>query len=735
MTKRKSQRGRVPVILQMSAVECGAACLAMILSYFGRKTVLQECREKCDAGRDGVTAQTLAAAARGFGLRARGVRLSAGEFAGVSTPAILHWNFSHFVVLERWSPDSVDIIDPAWGRRRIDMVEFDSAFSGVALTFEAGPAFETRNTTGDNLPIKYLTGILRTPGTRRILAKILTASLALQAFTFALPLFTKVVVDQLLPLRRLTDLNMLGLAALVAAVTYAAVSYVRAVLLIRLQSRLDSRLMRDFFDHLLALPFQFFQQRNSGDLLMRLASNATIREALATYTVSTVLDSALVLLSLAAILRVAPLFGLSALAIASVEIVILLATSKRLHALVQSELCSQSESQSFLIESLMGVCTIKASGAEERIFNRWSRLLEKQLDTSARRSYFGVRIDAVVTGLRTFAPLGLLWLGSVEVVNGSMSLGTMLAVNALAASFLLPVGSLALNLQRVQLARAYVERIADVMQTEPEQKSVRPGDVPRLSGRIELRGVSFRYDAHSPKVLDNVWLTIHPGQKVALVGRTGSGKSTLGKLLLGLYLPTEGQILYDGIPLETLSYPEVRRQWGAVLQETYLFSSSIRENISLYSPGIALDDVIGAAMTAGIHADIKDMPMAYETRIDEAGTSFSGGQRQRLAIARAVAGAPAMLLLDEATSHLDVVTESHVDRNLDAMSCTRLVVAHRLSTVQNADLILVLDGGAVVEQGSHDDLLALGGCYAALVRSQLEHVGEEPIHATPAAPA
>ena len=728
MTKRKKQAGRVPVILQMSTVECGAACLAMILSYFGRKTRLEECREKCDAGRDGVTAQTLASAARAFGLRAKGVRSSAAAFAGIPTPAILHWNFSHFVVLERWSPDYVDIVDPAWGRRRIDRAEFDSAFSGVSLTFEPGPALEARNTASASLPLEFLKRILHTPGARRTLVEILVASGVLQALTFALPLFTKVVVDRLLPQQRLTDLNMLGLAALVAAATYAGVSYFRAVLLIRLQSRLDSCLMLEFFDHLLALPFRFFQRRNSGDLLMRLASNSTIREALATYTVSTVLDSVLVLVSLAALLRVAPLPGMSALAIACLEVVILLATSKRLHALVESELCSQSESQSFLIESLMGICTIKASGTERRIFKRWSGLLEKQLETSARRNYCGARVDAAVTGLRTLAPLGLLWLGAVEVVNGSMSLGTMLAVNALAATFLLPVGSLVASLQRFQLARAYLERIADVMQAEPEQRSGNLGDVPRLSGRIELRGVSFRYDAHSRKVLDNVWLTIHPGQKVALVGRTGSGKSTLAKLLLGLYLPTEGQILYDGIPLESLSYPAVRRQWGVVLQEPFLFSSSIRENISLYNPDLTADELIEAAGTAGIHDDIVDMPMAYETRIDEGGTSLSGGQRQRLAIARAIAGAPPMVLLDEATSHLDVVTESRVDRNLDAMSCTRLVVAHRLSTVRSADLILVLDQGAIVERGSHEELLASGGLYAALVRSQLKDVGEAQMH-------
>ena len=711
---------RIPVIRQLNAVECGATSLAMLLSYFGRKTRLEECRAACDPGRDGVTAQTIVMAARRFGLRTKALSLEAKDFSQIGVPCIVHWNLNHFVVLERWKSDRVDIVDPGWGRRQLTAAEFEAAFSGVALLFEPGPDFETRSKPGPNLLLNCVKGILRTPGTPSILSQILGASLVLQAFGFALPLFTKMLVDRVLPFRTLGVLNMLGVGAFVIALVSASIGYFRAALLIRLEARLDSHLMLGFFEHLLSLPYRFFQQRSSGDLLMRLGSNVAIREALASYTTSAVLDGTLVVVFLAALAHISRQFGLAVLIIALIEVAILAATNPRLHALMENDLASQSGSQACLIESLTGISTLKASGSERSTLARWSGLLAKQLGAAAKRSHFTARIDAALTAIRMFSPLILLWLGGIQVVEGAMSLGTMLAVNALAAAFLQPVGSLVLSAQRLQLAGAHLERIADVMQAEPEQDRRTVRLAPRLSGKIEMRNVSYRYDAHSPKVLDNISLTIYPGQKVAVVGRTGSGKSTLAKLLLGLYLPTEGEILYDGVPLHAMNLQTLRSQWGTVLQDSFLFNSSLRDNISFHNPEMSLKDLVTATKIAEIHSDIMQMPMGYETCADEGGRGLSGGQRQRLAIARAVANKPPLLLLDEATSHLDVVTEALVDHNLDALSCTRVVIAHRVSTIQNADHVLVLDGGAVAEQGSHHHLLARDGHYAALIRNQLE---------------
>ena len=708
---------RVPVVHQMNSFECGAACLAMMLGYFGRRTRLEECRAKCDPGRNGVTAQTIVSAANQFGLRTRAYAVNSGNLADIGVPCVIHWNRSHFVVLERWSPRGAGIVDPDRGRRQISADEFERCFSGVVLQFEPGPDFDTRSDENPDPLRSYLRKMLRAPGALRILAQVAGASLLLQLFGFALPLATRELVDRVLPAGRADAINLFIIGALLVAVMHATTAWVRANLLLLLENRLDSWLMLGFFTHLLSLPFRFFQLRSSGDLLMRLGSNAIIREALASYTTSAVLDGSLVLVFLLALLHFSLPIGIAALAIALVQVAILLISSRRLHHLAENHIACQSVSQSCLVESLMGISTLKAAGAEQATLDRWSGLLAKQLDSSWQRGRYFAGVEAAMTAVRTFSPLFLLWLGSTLVLNGSMSLGTMLAVNGLAAVFLQPVASLVLSGQRLQLAGAHLERIADVMHAQPEQ-DWNASPAPRLSGKIELRNVSFRYDAHSPLVLRNISLTIHPGQKIALVGRTSSGKSTLAKLLLGLYTPSEGQIEYDGVSLHSMSLQSVRWQWGTALQEPFLFSSSLRENIAFHDPAISEAGVIRAALLAEIHRDIVRMPMGYETRIDEAGQSLSGGQRQRLAIARAIAGNPRFLLLDEATSHLDTVTEAAVDENLDTLSCTRVVIAHRLSTIRNADLIVVLEEGAIVEQGSHDQLLRQHGVYAALVRSQ-----------------
>jgi ATP-binding cassette, subfamily B, bacterial len=711
----------VPVFLQLNAVECGPACLAMILSYYGRKTRVAECRDAFGAGRDGVSAEAVAKAARSYGLRVKAFSLEPSELRYLRLPAIAHWEFNHFVVVDGWSRTRVSIIDPASGRRHLSTKEFEAGFTGVVLTLEPGVHFKASREKRGPVWARYLGSLLQTPAAPGLIGQVVAASVCLLALGLMLPLFTKVIVDRVLPFHQANVMTILGAALAVLVLAHAVAAYLRAILLVYLQVRMDSQMMLGFLEHLLSLPFGFFQQRSNGDLLMRLGSNTMIREALTSQTLCVALDGSLVIGYLAILLVRTACLGLWVLGAGLLQAALLLASSRRLRSLSQSDLQAQAASQSYLTEALSGVVTLKASGTEELALNHWSGLFANELNASLCRGRCSAIVDTVMTTLGRLSPLLLLWVGTMQVLHNALSLGMMLADVALATAFLEPLSSLVSNAQRMQFAAAQLERISDVLGAEPEQRPSLSRLTPRLSGRIELRNASFRYDPHAPFVLHNISLTIEPGQKVALVGPTGSGKSTLAMLLLGLYALTHGEILYDGIPLERMNYRALRGQFGVVLQESFLFAGSVRQNIAFCNPSLPFDKVIEAAKLAGIHEDIARMPMGYETRIAEGGAGLSGGQRQRLSLARAVAGECPILLLDEATSHLDTVTEDLIEHNLSRLACTRIVIAHRLSTVRNADQILVLEAGTLMEAGSHEELLRRGGCYAALSSHQMAY--------------
>lgn len=708
-------RRRVPVLRQMANVECGAACLAMILSHYGRKTSIAEASSYLGIGRDGATALSIATAGREQGLRVRAYTIEPDNFKYVKFPAIAHWNFNHFLIIERWTPKYVEVVDPALGRRRLTAGEFDAGFTGVVLVCEPGVNFERRAGSDPFWRAFLVKYALQTPG---LLTQIIGATLLLQLLGLVLPVFTKILVDHVLPMRNTDIMTILGLGMLMVLLGQVVTSYLRSALLIHVQARLDSQMMLSFFEHLLTLPFKFFQQRSSGDLLMRLGSNAVIREMLTGQTISIVLDGSLVLVYVLLMLVQFPASGLAIIGIALLQFLLLLSTTRKVHNLVQRDLSTQAQSQSYLVETLSRIETVKAAGAEERVFDHWSNLFFNQLNVSLQRNYLSIVIETGVTGLRILSPMLLLWIGAYKVLNGTMTLGTMLALNALAASVMAPLASLISNGQRLQLVGSHLERIADVLQAEPEQAPQTVRRAEPQSGSIELRDVSFRYNPKAPLVLKDISVKIEPGQKIALVGRTGSGKSTLARLLLGFHVPSSGSILYDGVSLEKLNYRTLRRQFGAVLQDPQLFSGSIRHNISFNDPSLSLEKIVEKAKLALIHDEIMAMPMNYEAIIAEGSSTLAGGQCQRLSIARALAHEPAILLLDEATSHLDVLTEQLVETNLSSLSCTRIVIAHRLSTIRNADLILVLHEGEIVERGTHAELIERRNYYANLIQAQ-----------------
>jgi ATP-binding cassette subfamily B protein len=712
------RRKKVPLVTQMNSVECGAACLAMILSYYGRPTQVAEVCRRYNVGRDGLSARSIAQAARYYGLRVRAVSLPQNDFRYIHLPAILHWEFNHFIVLEHWTSRYADVLDPAVGRKRLTTQEFNDGFTGIIMMFEPTIDFsrkaEKRTFTLHSYGAQY---IRRVPG---LLVQILLASLLLQVLGLAVPLLTAVIVDKILPLHLTSIMPILGIGMIILIIAESLILLLRALLVIYLQNRIDIHMIPNFFEHLLHLPLSFFQQRSSGDILTRITSNTTVRQIISTQLVSNLLDGGSIIVYILILFWQSWSFGLLVLIIACLRILLMLGSNKALRHYSQRELEAIGEAQGYVTELLTAIETVKSSGYEIQAFQQWSSLFCKQLNISNRRSIYFSFINTGMLLLGILAPLFLLWLGALQVLNGTMALGTMLALNALAVIFLVPLTSLVASMMQLQIARTHIDRIGDVYEADVEQNVQQVEPPPILTGRIRLDHVSFRYNPQLPEVLTDISLNIRPGQKIAIVGQTGSGKSTLGKLLLGLYAPTQGEIYYDDIPLLKMNYQAVREQIGVVIQEAGVFSGSIRQNIAFAHADTSMEQVIQAAHRACIHEDIAAMPMHYETFVAEGGNALSGGQRQRLALARALVHNPRILFMDEATSSLDVSTERAVERNLTQLACTQIIIAHRLSTVRNADLIIVLDKGRIVECGSHRDLLHLNGYYATLVHHQIE---------------
>jgi ATP-binding cassette subfamily B protein len=705
---------KIPVIAQRAGGECGAAALAMVLGFHGRAVSLTEVRRITGAGRDGARATSLVRAGRFYGLRTRVVRLEMEDLASLPRATILHWEFNHYVILDRVRGDRVDIVDPAGGRRSVPMKRFREAFTGVALILEPGETFER----GGSKPRK-LSGlwdeILRQKG---LFGRIISFSFVIQALTSALPLMTAILIDDVVPQKDHSLLAILALGYGAFQVVLTFTTFVRAQLIINLRTRLEVCFTLRFLDHLVDLPYSFFQQHTAGDLMVRMGSNNTVRDLLTSTVLSALVDATSISIYLVLMLVISRTLAFTVIAVALTRIVLVSIMRWRQRILLAESLENQAQSQTGQVEMLSAMETLKAMGMEHRAAEDWSNVFVDGLNISIRRGRLDAAFAAVLSVLSTLNTLALMFYGTYMALNGRMTVGSMMAFNAMAASFMAPLDNLATGVSQLQMLEVYLERLNDVMDMQPEQDKSKVEICGPLTGTILVEDVSFRYSTEGPPVVDKVSVTIRQGSRIALVGRSGSGKSTLARIIAGLYEPESGRVLYDGRDLKSLDRPSVRAQLGIATQDIQLFGGSIRRNIALVDPHMGMDHVVYAARMACIHQEIMAMPMGYETALADRGLSLSGGQRLGWAIARAIAANPKILVLDESTSHLDLITEQNVNENIAKLGCTRIVVAHRLSTIIGAERILMMQNGRVVEQGTHEELLRMGGAYASLFSAQ-----------------
>ncbi|RZU51341.1 ABC-type bacteriocin/lantibiotic exporter with double-glycine peptidase domain [Krasilnikovia cinnamomea] len=703
-------RRRVPAVTQVTQTECGLCSCVALLRYFGRAEEISTAREAMDAGRDGLSAQQLAQFLASRGMLVKPYRVkSVAVLAKFTTPVILYWEDYHFVVLESYDGRTAVVMDPAVGRRRLSAAELEAGFSGIVITAEPGPGFEKTR----RRPFSEWRRVpLFADGARRRIALVALLSMGGYGSVLGIPLLTQWAVDRSTRFAGLDDLLLV--VALVAAVAggYFLLHLIRTLVLSSLVTLLGRHLMTETFTRLLALPYRFFTTRQPGELLFRLNSVNTIRDLLSSRVAQGVLDVGSLLGVSIYLFATEWRLGAVAATMLAVNGLYLMRTRVRVLEAVDAEIAHLSKSQSTQLDAIVSIPTIKMGGYADDFIAGWSRVYADSLTAMKTRIRLQQgRIAGVTTTTQMFGPLLVLLASLYLVSHGRISLGAAVAVQAVSATYFALATSVFQTCTEISEATRYVARLGDITATVPEHRG--GGRTELASTAIRLRDVSFRFTQHSDLVVRNVSLDIPAGAKVALVGASGSGKSTLGRIICGLYEPTSGTVEIGGIDAAEYDRNALRKAIGYIPQEVHLHNRTILENLTL-GQDISIDQVREYCASVGILDFLDDLPMGLKTLVSEMGANFSGGQRQRLAIVRALLQRPRILMMDEATASLDNVNERRVSEIIEDLGATQVIIAHRLATVRSADHIYVFDNGRVVEHGTHADLLDRGSVYAGL---------------------
>ena len=712
------RRTRVPTVLQMEMLECGAACLAMILGHFGQYVPLATLREESQVSRDGATALQLAKVARQRGLRAQGKRLDLEDLDTIATPFIAYWGFNHFVVVEGWNRKGVFINDPTTGPRTIAWRQMDREFTGVAIEFGVTDIFQ--RTGKPPSAIRRLPRMLRGFRWPLVFAALLGVMYAIPGIATAG--FLSFFINTILGQQQLGVVPIFLVGIVVAIVLQLGFGWLQASTLARTSIAFSTTLAAELTWRILRLPMRYFSQRSTGEIAFRMNMPSVLAAELSGPLPQALVSLFAVLLYFIAMLFINVWAALTALLIGLVNGIVLRMVSRKQREGEELMLQEEGRLMGEATSALANIEFIKSTGAEDESFNRFTAFQAKVINTRQSLLWLSTILSTVPSLLSLLASAAVIAIGALAVLNGSLGIGGLVALQILLAGFLAPFITFVQLGSSINTVGATLVSIDDVLEQQPAVSGIRlvesvGGEQHKLTGRIEFRDVTFGYSAGAPPLLKELSFTVEPGHRIAFVGTSGAGKSTISKLLCGLEQPWSGSIRFDGIPREDIPETIINASLALVDQSVVLFPGTVMDNLTLWDASIPVERAIAAARSATIHEVIAARPDGYDAMVLEGARNFSGGQAQRIEIARALAVDPTILVLDEATSALDAATEVAIDNAIRQRGCTTVVIAHRLSTIRDADLILVLDQGVVVDSGTHDELMRSAGLYRSLVES------------------